>query len=112
MHKLSLLQWIQSRKGPRTAQLSRGYQSEGAPPSLAPRLRSLARGAISKTRLPQLRTSRQSPRARATRRTSVTQPRAYRQPCGEVKLSNVVHTHELFFSGFSYYCNFILVNLC
>ncbi|CAH0729381.1 unnamed protein product, partial [Brenthis ino] len=69
MHKLSLLQWIHSRKGPRTAQLSRGYQSEGAPPSLAPRLRSLARGAISKTRLPRPRTSRQwqSPRARATR---------------------------------------------
>lgn len=100
--KLSPIQWSLNGERVCGAQLSRGRPLSGAPPSLTPRLRSALRerrekrshSHYSTPRVAAFETtvqSRQSLVSRRAQRTSVTSPRVIYQPCGEVKLSNVIH---------------------
>lgn len=109
-----MTQWIQSRKGPRSCPAGSQAPLGGAPPSLSPRLRDSAFLREERTATPRgappLPASRQSATTREARCTAVTLLCAIGQPCGEVKLSNVIHTPTS--SGLSHYCNIFLVYLC
>lgn len=91
---------------PRAPVVGRSALADPAPPLRSPRA---AREALTFTlqSTPRLAAfespvqSRQSPVSRRAQRTSVTSPRETYQPCGEVKLSNVIHFRIPVLFGFS-----------
>ncbi|KPI91391.1 hypothetical protein RR46_14895 [Papilio xuthus] len=85
--KLSPVQWRWCRERVDAAVLRALCERSGAPPSPAPGT------AAPPPRLPNAIS--QSPVTRRVDRTSVTPPRANNQPCGEVKLSNVIPFRKL-----------------